>query len=170
MRADVGAKNTEMTKNPKTKRYLLLNLFIPVATCCLVPDGRYGLLTVLVWFGLPIALLVFDLFLIPKTTFRVLFLCILLATVGVLLGQQTGYIIWGVSSDRLFTPDGETVWIQEALLKYNLATMSAGGLALLLIKAIHQRKEKAPTTAFTVREARSGKENRDKLRGGHRAG
>lgn len=99
-----------------------LNILIPVILKILVPDGRYGVITIVVDFIiLPLSLIILNIYLIQSKTESLLLKCFALMLVGSLLGNAVGYIIWGISSKNLMSPDAETLVISKAIVLYHIA-------------------------------------------------
>lgn len=100
---------------------LYLNILIPVVLKVLVPDGRYGVVTLAVDFlVLPLSLIVLNIFLIQTKVENSLLKCSALMLAGLLLGTVVGYIIWGMTNANksLLSPDDETLMIFQAILIY----------------------------------------------------
>jgi hypothetical protein len=99
-----------------------------------VPDGRYGIVTVVTdTILLPLMLCVLNIVLILKGVTSVAKSSLLMLC-GLLLGDAVGYLIWGVSSKRFLRPDGPTVTIYVYLIGYHLAATAASSALFLLVR------------------------------------
>jgi hypothetical protein len=99
-----------------------LNILVPVIIKAIIPDGRYGLVTIVTdLIVLPMLLLALNVYLLVKTIEISYLKCFSFMLLGLLLGNLAGYIIWGISSKKLFNPDGETIWIMKSLIIYHVS-------------------------------------------------
>jgi hypothetical protein len=107
------------------KRYAL-SICFPIIIWTLIPDGRYD-----IWFIIThmIVLPLISVFLNcicalkPLKSYFYLMLCSLF---GLFFGNVIGYLRWGLSSGKLLNPDGETIWIAQHLLAYQLCFVIIG--------------------------------------------
>ena len=70
----------------------------------------------------PLVMLFFNIYAASKSGIPFL-KCGLFMLVGILLGDILGYVIWGISSKRLFHPDGETVYLYQKLIACHIGTV-----------------------------------------------
>ena len=111
-----------------------LNLVAPFIVKLFIPDGRYGIITVVTdTVVLPLVLCGLNIVLILKggaslAKSSLLMLC------GLLLGDAVSYLLWGLSSKRLLRPDGPTVSIYAYLIGYHVAVVVASFVLFLLVK------------------------------------
>ncbi len=101
---------------------LYLNILIPVILKVLVPDGRYGVISLAVDFIiLPLALIILNIYLIQSKIESSLLKCFVLMLIGLLLGNAVGYVVWGITSKNLLSPDAETLVISKGIVLYHIA-------------------------------------------------
>lgn len=101
---------------------LYLNFLIPVILKALVPDGRYGIITLAVDFIIfPLFLIILNVYLIQSKTGSSLLKCFIFMLLGSLLGDAVGYVVWGITSRNLISPDAETLVISKAIVLYHVA-------------------------------------------------
>jgi len=62
--------------------------------------------------------------------------CSGLMALGLFLWTAGSYVTWGISTGNLLHPDGETIWIQQALLKYYFFIALGLFLFLFMVKAM----------------------------------
>ena len=111
-----------------------LSLAIPFIVKLFIPDGRFGRITVVTDLViLPLVLCVLNLVLLVKgvasvTKSSLLILC------GLLLGDAVGYLVWGLSSKRLFSPDGPTVSVYVYLVGYHVVVVVLSFVVFLFVK------------------------------------
>lgn len=120
------------------KQWVLLNVALPVVAFFFVPDGRYSCLFPSLVFLMPLGLLTLNTVLLFTGVERSLFKLALFSTSGLLAGDAVGYLRWGLSSGRLFYPDGETVWIQQAIITYYVSCVVVWFTAVLVINAVQR--------------------------------
>lgn len=98
-----------------------LNILISVIVKVIVPDGRYGIITLAVDFLiLPLSLIILNIYLIQSKAESSLLKCFAFMLVGLLLGNVVGYIIWGITSKMLMSPDPETILISQKIAVYHI--------------------------------------------------
>ena len=101
---------------------IYLNFVVPIIVKIIIPDGRYGLLPIIITdiIMLPITLAILNIFALAKRIETSYVKCFSFMLLGLLLGEFTGYTIWGISSKMFFRPDGETIWIMKSLIGYQI--------------------------------------------------
>lgn len=101
------------------KSIVYFNLIVPLLIKAVIPDGRYGIITILTdMVILPTVLILLNIFiLVYKIEISFLRLWIFML-IGLLIGTMTGYVIWGISNSRLLRPDSETLLVNGMLLVY----------------------------------------------------
>ena len=105
----------------RMNKLILLNVFIPWSIKIIIPDGRYGIITIFTdLIILPFILLLLNiLFFLRGIEHSILKVSFYMSS-GLILGDITGYIIWGISSKKLFNPDYVTFGIIQRLLIYHI--------------------------------------------------
>jgi len=123
------------------KKWAVLNIGIPLFLKLCMPDGRAGLwpLILIDMFLLPGCLVCLNAIAVVKARLSVL-VAVSLALIGLIVGSFTGYVRWGVSSEKMFNPDGETLWIVEKIFIYQLTFVLVGLLLATFIRWILYKK------------------------------
>lgn len=97
-----------------------LNFLIPVVVKTFIPDGRFGVITVITDLViLPAALWILNLYIVAKSPGTRVAVCSLFIGIGLVSGDLAGYTIWGISNRQWFHPDAETIWILSRLVVYH---------------------------------------------------
>lgn len=119
----------------KNDKWIYLNILIPFIIKIFIPDGRYGTISLSVDFViLPLVLFVLNIVIIIRKIEKSLFKCFFLMLSGLTFGQMIGYLVWGISNNRLFTPDAETIIIVKGIVLYQIcATIILFVLAILVV-------------------------------------
>ncbi len=81
---------------------LYLNIGIPVIVKSFIPDGRYGVVTIITDLVLlPLVLLILNITIVLQKIETSFFRCSLFMLGGLLVGDLVGYVLWGLSSKQL---------------------------------------------------------------------
>ncbi len=123
---------------------VFLNLAIPFVVKLIIPDGRYGMITIVTdLFVLPISLLLINIFLVVKRIEKSVLKLASFNLFGLALGNLTGYAVWGISRGRLFNPDGQTIYIILQLLKYHFLFVLISWAIVKLVNFLYLKFQKS---------------------------
>ncbi len=121
------------------KKWIALNFSLPLVVWFLIPDGRYEVIFIFAHMVvLPVSVICLNFISVFKGKAPML-LVAGASLVGVVCGVVISYIRWGVDSGKLFNPDGETIWIIEKLLIYQICFVAGGLVIIAIIKSIKRR-------------------------------
>ncbi len=127
------------------KKWIALNFSLPLGVWILIPDGRYEVIFIFAHMVvLPVSIICLNLISVFKGKVPVL-LVAGVSLVGVVCGVVISYIRWGIDSGKLFNPDGETIWIIEKLLIYQICFVAVGLALILITKAVKNIVDKWKT-------------------------
>lgn len=129
------------------RKYYLFNLLIPVIAYILAELAAMSsilplsIIWIFIWVALPWGMIAMNHLFMKQVSFRELSSGILFCVIGALWGQAISYVIWGIDTGLLFSPDDETMWVSQALLIYTMAVLMSGGLLLLLLRHLSNRPQ-----------------------------
>jgi len=118
------------------KKWVTIVMSLPLAVWFLVPDGRYGIISIFVHMALlPVSLVCLNAISVLRYKLSLL-PAVSASLIGLVGGNLIGYIRWGISSGNLLDPDGETIWITQRILLYQLTFVLVGLLLAAFIRWI----------------------------------
>jgi len=122
------------------KKWVALNISFPFGAWFLIPDGRSGILWILVHMALlPISIICLNVIIVLKGKLSIL-VAASASLIGLVAGNLAGYVRWGVSSGKIFNPDGETLWITEKIFFYQITVVFAGLVLAAFIRWVFHKK------------------------------
>jgi hypothetical protein len=125
------------------KKWITLNISLPLGVWFLIPDGRYGVISILVHLMLlPVSIICLNSISIFKGRLTIL-LVAGTSLVGVVCGNLIGYVRWGIYSGKIFNPDGETLWITEKIFFYQITVVFAGLVLAAFIRLVFHKNRKS---------------------------
>ena len=125
------------------KKKYALSICFPVGIWALIPTGRYGNWFIITHMIVLPLITVFLNYVLASKTMKTYFYLTLCSLFGLFFGTIIGYLQWGISSGKLLNPDGETIWIVQHLLAYQLCFVIIGTVIGATIMTILFRIKKS---------------------------